>query len=38
MDDSEIRWTTAWLIKSGLRGMTETELLRQFCERSVQAE
>jgi adenylate cyclase len=37
MDDSEIARTTAWLIESGLRGMTETELLRQFCERSVQA-
>ena len=37
MDDSEIARTTAWLIKSGLRGMTEPELLRQFCERLVRA-
>ena len=37
MDDAEIARTTAWLIKSGLRGMPETELLRQFCERSVRA-
>jgi len=27
MDDSEIARTTAWLIESGLRGMTESELL-----------
>ncbi len=37
MDDSEIARTTAWLIESGLRGMTESELLQQFCERSVLA-
>src|SRR5271165_2221088 len=37
MDDSEIRQTTEWLIESGLRGMTEIELLQQFCERSVRA-
>ena len=37
MDDSEIVRTTAWLIESGLRGMTESELLQQFCERSVRA-
>jgi adenylate cyclase len=37
MDDSEIAQTTAWLIKSGLRGVAETELLQQFCERSVHA-
>jgi adenylate cyclase len=37
MDDSEVARTTAWLIERGLRGMAETELLQQFCERSVQA-
>jgi adenylate cyclase len=35
MNHSEIARTTEWLIKSGLRGMTEPELLRQFCERLV---
>src|SRR5882757_7908165 len=35
MDDSEIARITEWLIKSGLRGATEAELLRQFCERLV---
>jgi adenylate cyclase len=37
MNDSEIARTTAWLIESGLHGMTESELLQQFCERSVRA-
>src|SRR5271166_6078560 len=37
MNDIEIRRTTEWLIESGLRGMTEIELLQQFCERSVRA-
>ena len=37
MNDSDIARTTAWLIRSGLRGMTETELLQQFCFRAVRA-
>jgi adenylate cyclase len=37
MDESEITSTTAWLIESGLRGMTETELLEQLCERLLRA-
>ena len=32
MDGSEIRRTTAWLIESGLRGMTESEVVGEICE------
>jgi adenylate cyclase len=37
MNDTDITRITAWLIESGLRGMVETELLQQFCERAVGA-
>jgi adenylate cyclase len=37
MDESEIASTISWLIDSGLRGMTETDLLHQLCERLVRA-
>ena len=37
MDEREIASTTAWLIKRGLLGMPETDLLREFCERCVHA-